>query len=51
MTECTAHGRVANAVLVGQNHFFVINFDFRNGAGVNKKPKNSKLSGMEFGEF
>ena len=38
VTQCTAHERgVANAVKVGQNHFFlenkvVINFDFRSGA-------------------
>ena len=38
VTQCTAHERgVANAVKVGQNHFFlenkvVINFDFRHGA-------------------
>ena len=36
VTQCTTHGRgVANAVTVGQNHFFrkvVINFNFRHGA-------------------
>ena len=38
VTQCTAHERgVANAVKVGQNHFFlenkvVINFNFRHGA-------------------
>ena len=38
VTQCTAHERgVANAVKVGQNHFFlenkvVVNFNFRHGA-------------------
>ena len=38
VTQCTAHERgVANAVMVGQNHFFLenkvfINFNFRHGA-------------------
>ena len=51
VTQCTAHERgVANAVKVGQNHFFlenkvVINFNFRHGA------KKSGQSGHPFRSY
>ena len=51
VTQCTAHERgIANAVTVGQNHFFlenkvVINFDFRHGA------KKSGQSGHPFRSY
>ena len=48
VTQCTAHERgVANAVKVGQNHFFyvVVNFNFRHGA------KKSGQSGHSFGSY
>ena len=51
VTQCTAHERgVANAVKVGQNHFFlenkvVVNFNFRHGA------KKSGQSGHSFRSY
>ena len=55
LTQCTAHERgVANAVKVGQNHFFflenkvVINFNFRHGA---KKSGQSGHSFRSYGFF
>jgi len=54
VTQCTAHERgVANAVKVGQNHFFlenkvVINFNFRHGA---KKSGQSGHSFRSYGFF
>ena len=54
VTQCTAHERgVANAVKVGQNHFFlenkvVVNFNFRHGA---KKSGQSDHSFRSYGFF
>ena len=54
VTQCTAHERgVANAVKVGQNHFFlenkvVVNFNFRHGA---KKSGQSGHSFRSYGFF
>ena len=55
VTQCTAHERgVANAVKVGQNHFFkkmvVVNFNFRHGAKnqVNRATRSGVMAISEF---